>query len=82
MFFASRYFGWPFAYLSLHTTTDIYEEAMRVKTDSVYSLLKSGWQLTFSTSMTSFVGSPIFSLLIDLFVSLCLACVLYFILKK
>lgn len=80
MFFSARYFGWPFSYLSLHTTTDIYEEAMSVKTDSIYSLMKSGWQWTFSTSMLSWVGFSIYGLLIDLLVSLVLACVLCYIL--
>ncbi len=48
MFSASRYYGWPYPYLSLQKTVDTLEEANQIKTGSVSELIKNGWQFHFS----------------------------------
>jgi hypothetical protein len=57
MFSASRYFGWPYPYLSLQKTVDTLKEANLVKTDSVSDLVKNDWQFHFAGDMLN--SSPL-----------------------
>lgn len=45
MFSASKYFGWPNAYLYLNKETDNLKEAKKVETESAINLLEDGWKL-------------------------------------
>jgi len=73
MFGASRYYGWPFPYLSLHKTVETYEEASRIKNDRFWELKKDGWEFSFSTEVVPSksyqsiaLGSPVIGLMLDL----------------
>jgi len=83
MFSASRYYGWPFPYFVLNKSVETYAEAERLKTDSTFALIESGWQFNFSTHMTQGVlGSPVLSLLADVMISIVLGFVLVFGLSR
>jgi hypothetical protein len=86
MFSSTKYFGWPYSYLVLNKTTDDYSEALRIKTESIPSLINGGWKWRFSTHMTKgFLGSPIFSLaanlLFSFFTAYALICLIGFLKK-
>ena len=53
MFGATRYYGWPFSFISLHKTVETYEEASRIKTDWFWDLKKDGWEVSFSANPIS-----------------------------
>ena len=83
MFSSSRYYGWPYPYLSLQKTVDNLEEANQIKTDSVSNLIKNGWQFNFSGDMV--ITSPfgaLGNLVIDIALSLAGACLLFWVGKK
>jgi len=83
MFGASRYYGWPYSYLSLSKSVDTYEEAEHVKTDSASTLVDAGWELKFSTHMTrGLLGSSVLSLSADLLISFVIALALIFAFEK
>jgi hypothetical protein len=48
-FNATRYYGWPFPFIALSTTTSDYAEAQRIHHDSALSLLHDGWKLKFQS---------------------------------
>ena len=74
MFGASRYYGFPYSYITLGKTVESYQEANKVNTESALALIKDGWKLSFSTHMTKgLLGSSFFSLLADLTVSFLIA---------
>jgi len=80
MFSASRYYGWPFSYLSLHKAVETYEEASRIKTDRFWELKKDGWEFSFSVEavpskpyQSIALGSPAIGLILDLGLSFALA---------
>jgi hypothetical protein len=83
MFSSSRYYGWPYPYLSLQKTVETFAEANRVKTDSIVALTKAGWQFRFSGDMlrTSPFGIG-GNLVFDLLVSFILAGVIYWFGRK
>jgi hypothetical protein len=74
MFSATRYYGWPFPYLSVHKEVDSYEEASLVTTEPVSTLVSSGWKANFSGhTEKSLLGSPSLSFLADLIFSFAIA---------
>ncbi len=83
MFGASRYYGWPYPYISLNKSVDTYEEAEHVKVDSAFTLMDAGWELKFSTHMTrGLLGSATLSFSDDLLISFVIAFVLIYIFGK
>lgn len=83
MFSASRYYGWPYPYLSLQKTVDTLAEANQIKTNSVLELTKNGWQFHFSGDMsnTSPFGSA-GNLILDIGLSFLVAYLLFWAGKK
>ncbi|MFA6410464.1 MAG: hypothetical protein WCW26_02710 [Candidatus Buchananbacteria bacterium] len=57
MFSASRYYGWPYPYLSLNKTVETLAEANQVKTLPVWQLITQGWQFHFGGDMLN--SSPL-----------------------
>lgn len=51
MFSASRYYGWPYPYLSLNKTVQTLAEAGLIKTLTVPELIHRGWRFNFSGDM-------------------------------
>jgi hypothetical protein len=83
MFSASRYYGWPYPYLSLQKTVDTFAEASKIKTDSVLELTKNGWQFNFSGDMlkTSPFGA-LGNFILDIVISFFSAGLLFLLSKK
>lgn len=75
MFGATRYYGWPYSYISLSKSVETYEEAKRVKQDSALELKKDGWQWRFDVRMSqkSILGSSVISLMTNLGLSFIIA---------
>jgi phage host-nuclease inhibitor protein Gam len=70
MFSATRYFGWPFPYLTLSQEVATRVEAELIHTESVRSLMATGWQWRFAPHMTrSALSSPFVSVALDILVS-------------
>lgn len=80
MYSAERHYGWPFPYLSLWKSTDVFAEAKLIETESIFNLLSKGWHLVFAGDMTSPFIWPI-ALFINIAVSLGVFLVIILILK-
>lgn len=78
MFSAERHYGWPFPFLSLWKTTDIYTEAELINTEPIFSLLSKGWHIAFAGDMASPFIWPI-AIVINIAVSLGISLALIFI---
>jgi len=84
MFSATRYYGWPYPYITLQKTVETLEEAELIKTETTMALLQNGWRFHFVAPMTGpdLIGSPLLGFLADMLLSFSLVYFLFFAWKK
>lgn len=60
MFSATRYYGWPSSFIVVNKTTEFLDEAKKVETKNLVSLMKDGWKISFGANQMGQYGiSPI-----------------------
>lgn len=50
MFSASRYYGWPNSFILVNKTTESFDEAKKVETENLISLIKNDWKVSFKAN--------------------------------
>lgn len=65
MFSSCRFYGFPGHFVSVCKVTESFEEADKVRSQSVFTLISNGWDLHFADDMYDPLPGPAASLLVD-----------------
>jgi len=68
MYSASRYYGWPNSFILVNKTTEFFDEAKKIETENLISLIKNDWKISFKADQFGKYGMTsvaIFNLVIN-----------------